>query len=178
MKDFTSREKFVFEDVMTNFLPLILKYNREVYVRLVNDLFEDVIEMNADETLSFNIDKLVFAKATPDVTFPPIGEPILDEYDNMQILWDEPINLLHQEGFKDELSFVFLNVDKNLLEHRDFNYITDETEVDFAFIGLNEDWATDRLIVWAIWSRYDLKHPNEIIANSEQIYFGIIGNEE
>lgn len=169
---------FVLTDIMANFLPLMLEYNKNIYNDIIANLLLGVIDTEEDGTTVFDISKLCFSKETSDLRFLPVGEGVLDEFNNLQLYWDEPIDLLHEKGYRDELSFVLYNVSKNKIEHRGFNAVTDETSVDFTFIGLTDEWENDNILVWAIWSRYALDNPKQRIANSEQIYLGMVERNE
>ncbi|EPH12290.1 hypothetical protein HMPREF9713_01131 [Myroides odoratimimus CCUG 12700] len=134
----TNESPVAFKEVIENFLPIMLEYNQEVYNQLIEQLLLQVLQQDKEGTVSLYLEKLLFATATPDIVFPPMGEHFLDEHNNLQIFWEKPINLFHHTGCRDELSFVVYNLTKNKLEHKSFNYTTDETEVDFTFIGLND----------------------------------------
>lgn len=174
MKDYISKTQFLLDDIMANFLPLLLKYNQEIYNKVINDLLLDVIEVSKNKTMMFVLNKLVFAKGTEGVTFPPIGTPQLKGYNNLQISWDTPIDLQHEKGCKDELSLVIFNASKNLLEHKTCDCLKKETVIDHTYVKLKKDWTSDELIIWGIWSRYDLRDLTTVIANSDQIHLCVI----
>ncbi|MDR2221168.1 MAG: hypothetical protein LBE34_00355 [Flavobacteriaceae bacterium] len=168
----TTQPTFEFSAILAKFLPLILEYNQELHTHLINCLMQKKLEKETVHEPISCLDNLLFAKASADLIFLPIGEPSLDEYHNIQLHWETPINLLHQKGFRDELSFVLYNASKNEIEHKAFNYVSDETTVDFTFIGLNDQWEGDLIYLWAIWSRYVLACPAVKIANSTQYFLG------